>query len=129
MNYDFKSVYNPQFLLDVDAAKDYVDNLIEDISKGMTAEPAIKDSIRIDAPIADIYVDGNGNVVVVTETIGKSEDGNQEEKESGEGGNENNVGGGLVGNNENGDTSVSGTPDTSPARADIYPCVGRQSKA
>ena len=63
MTHDFKSVYNPQFLLDVDAAKAYLDNLTETLSKGFT-NTEIKDSVKIGIPIGEIYSNGKDVIVV-----------------------------------------------------------------
>ncbi|WP_163628759.1 fibronectin type III domain-containing protein [Paludibacter sp. 221] len=65
VDFDFESVYDPQFLLDVDNTQEYIGNLADAIAT-LTPETTIKDSIKIDEPIADIYVDENGNVVVET---------------------------------------------------------------
>ena len=74
INFGFESVYDPQFLLDVDAAKDYLDDLTKTISEGLT-NTEVKDSVKVDVPIDDIYVDDDGNVVVVT----VDENGNEKE--------------------------------------------------
>jgi hypothetical protein len=57
---DYESVYNPQFLLDVAAAKDYVDSLANAIVEVIT-----KDTLKFDTPIENIYVNDNGDVVIV----------------------------------------------------------------
>ena|GEM_PF-3013855 len=70
VNYDFKSVYNPQFLLDVDAATEYIDNLTETISKGLTDNKE-KDIQKLDFaipnnPVAD-YNEETGKLVIYSE--------------------------------------------------------------
>jgi hypothetical protein len=63
MNYE--SIYNPQFLLDVDAAKAYIDSLANAVSE-LTTNKNIKDTVKITQPINDIYTDKNGQVIIVT---------------------------------------------------------------
>jgi hypothetical protein len=73
----YESVSNPQFLLDVDAAKNFVDSLADAIAEVIT-----KDTLKLDTPIENIYVNDNGDVVIVninpdgsiTETTLQSDD-------------------------------------------------------
>jgi hypothetical protein len=57
---DYESVNNPHFLLDADAAKSFVDSLANAIAEVIT-----KDTLKLDTPIEDIYVNDNGDVVIV----------------------------------------------------------------
>ena len=93
INFDFVSLYNPQFLLDADAAQEYIENLTETISQGLT-NTEVNDTINVNNPIDDIYIDENGNVIVVTTQTGNSD---------GEDGSDGTLnGGGVSGNNESG---------------------------
>jgi hypothetical protein len=67
-----KSVYDPQFLLDVGKAKAYLNELVDAVA-GLTTHTNIKDTITIHTPISDIYTNAKGQAVVVhpdgTETV------------------------------------------------------------
>ena len=86
MNYDFKSVYNPQCLLDVDAAKKYIDDLAATISKGF-GNPKIQEiNFAIpDNPVLEYNKDA-GVILVYTPDgevagaipLSKDKDGNAE---------------------------------------------------
>jgi hypothetical protein len=61
---DYESVYNPQFLLDADAAKEYMDNLADAIAEVGT-NTNIKDTLKLDVPLEGVYSDGE-HIILVT---------------------------------------------------------------
>ena len=65
VNMDYESVYDPQFLVDVDAAADYLNELAENIGI-LTASDDIKDTIPVENEIINAYVTAGDSVVVVT---------------------------------------------------------------
>ncbi len=65
VNMDFESVYNPQFLLDVDATKEYLNNLAGAITT-LTTDTEIKDTLAVTQTITSIYVNGGDSVIAVT---------------------------------------------------------------
>ena len=65
VNMDFESVYNPQFLLDVDATKEYLNGLAGAINT-LTTDTEIKDTLEVNQPITSIYVKKDGTVMAVT---------------------------------------------------------------
>jgi len=71
VNMDFESVYDPQFLVDVDATIDYLDSLAEIITT-LTTDITPDDTLTITETITTIYVNEGDSVIVVT----VDEDGN-----------------------------------------------------
>jgi hypothetical protein len=65
VNMDFESVYNPQFLIDVDATIDYLDNLGNAVTV-LTSDTQIKDTIVVNETITSIYVNEDNAVIAVT---------------------------------------------------------------
>jgi hypothetical protein len=65
LNMDFQSVYNPQFLLDVDATTAYLDNLAGAINE-LTVNTTIKDTISVTETITSIYVNEGDSIIAVT---------------------------------------------------------------
>ncbi|NOQ25697.1 MAG: hypothetical protein GQ564_10090 [Bacteroidales bacterium] len=64
VNMDFESVYNPQFLVDVDATIDYLDSLAGVITT-LTTDIQIDDTLTIDETITTIYVNEGDSVIAV----------------------------------------------------------------
>ncbi|MDR2628151.1 MAG: hypothetical protein LBC40_08985, partial [Dysgonamonadaceae bacterium] len=68
----FESVYDPQFLLDVDGITENL-NETADALATLTTNTNIRDTVTINTPINDIYTNPNGQVTVVngdgTETV------------------------------------------------------------
>ncbi len=75
VNMDFESIYNPQFVLDVDAATEYINNLV-DAANTLTTSTEIKDTIVVSQTITSIYVNADGEIVAVT----VDDDGNLDEE-------------------------------------------------
>ncbi|OFX18755.1 MAG: hypothetical protein A2041_12665 [Bacteroidetes bacterium GWA2_31_9b] len=71
VNMDFESVYDPQFLIDVDATIDYLDSLAGIITT-LTTDITPDDTLTITETITTIYVNEGDSVIVVT----VDEDGN-----------------------------------------------------
>ncbi|GHT23311.1 hypothetical protein AGMMS4957_14690 [Bacteroidia bacterium] len=77
LNMNYKSVYNPAFLLDIDAAKDYIKNLttavdnvtnaVADVAAKLTTNTQVKDSVKINAPLKGAYINEDKQLVVVKE--------------------------------------------------------------
>jgi hypothetical protein len=65
LNMDYQSVYNPQFLLDVDATAAFLDSLAGAITD-LTVSTTIKDTVTIGETISSIYVNAGDSVVAVT---------------------------------------------------------------
>ncbi|MDR0231211.1 MAG: hypothetical protein LBI82_03735 [Dysgonamonadaceae bacterium] len=70
IRYNFESVYDPQFMVDVDAAKEYL-NQLGDAVATLTTNTTIKDSVKIDAPLEGAYVKEGQLIVINSE--GKEE--------------------------------------------------------
>ncbi|WP_439182738.1 hypothetical protein [Carboxylicivirga taeanensis] len=64
VNMNFESVYDPQFLLDVDALTDYLGELADNLAT-VTTGMAVKDTLKVDEPFDVIYVNDTGQVVAV----------------------------------------------------------------
>ena len=64
LTYDFESVFNPTLLFDIDEIQDFINDLHRNISVGLT-NTNIRDTIRVNTSITDIFTDGNGNIVIV----------------------------------------------------------------
>jgi hypothetical protein len=60
----FESVSNLQFLLDADKAEEYINQVADAITEQKTSTN-IKDTLELDIPIENIYVNADGNIVVV----------------------------------------------------------------
>ena len=65
LNMDFKSVYNPQFLLDVDVMTAYLDSLADAITT-LTINTSISDTLTVSDSIVTTYVNEGDSVIVVT---------------------------------------------------------------
>lgn len=65
VNMDFESVYDPQFLIDIDATIDYLNNLADAINT-LTPDAQIKDTITFNETINSIYVNAGDSVIAVT---------------------------------------------------------------
>ena len=65
LNMDFKSVYNPQFLLDVDVMTAYLDSLASAITT-LTINTTISDTLTVNGSISTVYVNEGDSVIVVT---------------------------------------------------------------
>ena len=63
---DFESVYDPQFLLDVDAAENYFNKLANAINL-LTPEASINDTIDLNYDIATIYITEGDSVIALVE--------------------------------------------------------------
>ena len=74
VNMDFESVYDPQFVLDVDSTVNYFTGLANTFDSLNTWE--IKDTLKINEPITSVYVNGGDSVIAVT----LDENGNVTEK-------------------------------------------------
>lgn len=61
----FESVYDPKFLLDVDAAQAYVNNLLGAVDV-LLPDAQIKDTIKLDQPLGAVYVNDNDEIISVT---------------------------------------------------------------
>ncbi|WP_068473054.1 ADP-ribosyltransferase domain-containing protein [Saccharicrinis aurantiacus] len=64
VNMKFESVYDPQYLANVDVIEEYINNLADDVAE-LTTSTTVKDSITIDKPFDQIYVKGD-SVMAVT---------------------------------------------------------------
>ncbi|SDD26573.1 hypothetical protein, partial [Williamwhitmania taraxaci] len=65
LNMDYQSVYNPQFLVDVDATAAYLDSLAGAINE-LTVSTTIKDTVKVTETITSIYVNAGDSVIAVT---------------------------------------------------------------
>ncbi|GEM_PF-1095520 len=65
VNMDFESVYDPKFLVDIDAATGYLDSLSNNISTLIT-DLTPKDTVNTDDSIISIYVNDGDSLIVVT---------------------------------------------------------------
>jgi predicted chitinase len=65
VNMDYESVYNPQYLLDVDATTKYLDKLAGEINE-LTINATIKDTIAVNETITSIYVNAGDSLIAVT---------------------------------------------------------------
>ncbi|GEM_PF-1578321 len=65
LNMDFLSVYNPQFLLDVDAATDYLNGLADALAV-LTSSAKIKDTLGVNENVLSYYVSDNGELIAIT---------------------------------------------------------------
>jgi hypothetical protein len=65
VNMDYESVYNPQYLFDVDATTKYLDKLAGDITT-LTVNATIKDTISVNETITSIYVNAGDSLIAVT---------------------------------------------------------------
>lgn len=65
VNMDYESVYNPQYLFDVDATTAYLDKLAGDITT-LTVNATIKDTISVNETITSIYVNPGDSLIAVT---------------------------------------------------------------
>jgi hypothetical protein len=65
VNMDFESVYDPKFLVDIDAATGYLDSLSNNISTLIT-DLTPKDTLNTDDSIISIYVNDGDSLIVVT---------------------------------------------------------------
>ncbi len=65
VNMEFESVYDPQFLIDVDAIEDYLDDLIDDVTDLLT-DTSYNDTITITDDIFTTYVNDGDSLIIVT---------------------------------------------------------------
>ncbi len=65
VNMDYESVYDPQFLVDVDEVVNYLDSLGSIITT-LTSDTTIGDTLTISSPITTVYVNEGDSVIVVT---------------------------------------------------------------
>jgi hypothetical protein len=65
VNMDFESVYDPQFMLDVDAATDYFNSLAGNLTV-LTTSTAIKDTMQVTQSFDAIYVNGGDSLMAVS---------------------------------------------------------------
>lgn len=62
---DYESLYNPQYLLNVDSTKAYIDKLAGAVNE-LTVNTTIKDSIDVNETISSIYVNAGDSLIAVT---------------------------------------------------------------
>ncbi len=65
VNMDFESVYDPQFLVDIDATTNYLNNLANSVNT-LTLDARIKDTLSVNEEITSIYINGGDSVIAVT---------------------------------------------------------------
>lgn len=65
VNMDFESIYDPQFLVDVDATFDYLDS-IADVVTTLTEDVTPDDTLTVDGSFETIYVNEGDSVIIVT---------------------------------------------------------------
>lgn len=65
VNMDFESIYDPQFLVDVDATVDYLDS-IADVVTTLTEDVTPDDTLTVDGSFETIYVNEGDSVIIVT---------------------------------------------------------------
>jgi hypothetical protein len=65
VNMDYQSIYNPQYLLDVDATTAYLDKLAGAITE-LTVNATIKDTVSVNETITSIYVNAGDSLMAVT---------------------------------------------------------------
>lgn len=65
VNMDFESIYDPQFLVDVDATFDYLDS-IADVVTTLTEDVTPDDTLTVDGTFETIYVNEGDSVIIVT---------------------------------------------------------------
>ena len=65
VNMDFESVYDPQFLVDIDATTNYLNNLANSVNT-LTLDARIKDTLSVNEKITSIYINGGDSVIAVT---------------------------------------------------------------
>jgi hypothetical protein len=85
VTWDFKSVYDPQFLVDVDAVQDYLNEVINAVND-LTSGENTPDTLNVDFTIPDnpeYYYDNEENTLVVRDDEGNSYTIDLPEKEDG----------------------------------------------
>ncbi len=65
VNMEYESIYNPQFLVDVDATMNFLDSLRGAITT-LTSDTTIEDTLTVSDPISTIYVNDGDSVIVVS---------------------------------------------------------------
>ncbi len=65
VNMDFESVYDPQYMLNIDTISDYLNNLGDAITT-LTSDTHINDTLVVNETITSIYVNDSDSVIVVT---------------------------------------------------------------
>ncbi len=65
VNMDFESVYDPQYLLDVDELSDYLNDLADDVAN-LTTGITVKDSIVYEQDFDAVYVNAGDSLIAVS---------------------------------------------------------------